>query len=288
MNELVDIYMRARFGKAAAASPQYSLAQMSADPKLRALRDQIERSMSSERQLRGEAGAAAQYAHGLATTPRSSMGSALDAVRAALPGASINPAVGAGTHAALGAGGALAGETAQRMLTPASVIARKLENLANRPALAAKLKKAPGLLTRMPLIGRLFGGGGDWRDALTTLAGDYPGKAKGRLSGLAKFIGRRGGAITGALAGIAIPTMMNYSRTKKLRSVGGMPGVRAVSAARTRIQKAEMLRRWRSAQLAGLGSGSTQDIPYPDFLSHAPNVDVNQAMQPVAAPPSGP
>lgn len=284
MNDLVEAYMTARFGKAAAVPPKYSLEQMKADPKLRQLRDQIERSMNTERQLRGEAGEGARWAQSLATKQRSGFGKALDVVRAALPSASESPAVGTGVHAALGLGGAAAGGLLQRFGQSTRGLARSLslegvEKAFGKGTKVEEMARAlPGRFTkeRLPFLSR-------GSKVLSEKFKDVMGARSLGKGGLLRRLFRgRGGAIAGTLAGIAIPTLMNYSRTSRLRSVGGLAGVRAIKETKLRLQKAEMLQRWRSAQLAGLESGGTLDVPYPDFLKHAPNVDIDKSMQPLA------
>lgn len=292
MSELVDIYMAARFGKEAVntpktptkpAGPMFSSEQLTASPQLKKLRDAIERSLKTERGLRGEAGEAARHAQTLATTPQGGLSKVIDAIRAAAPGAAPSPAVGAGPHAAAVGGGAALGGLLQRMLRSPTRIAQELgtagrADVFGTPSLSKAVAGLPERFSmrRLPFVGGTSG------SAFSTALGKLRAGGGGILR---RLLRGRGGAVAGALLGTAVPAYLNLRRTKRLRSIGGPGGVKALGAAKTRLQKAEMIRRWRSAQLTGLeqlgGTGTPPEVPYEPFLQHAPRVDVRGSMTPV-------
>ena len=156
-----------------------------------------------------------------------------------------------------------------------SEIAKKLKMRQLGGAAEQLMSAAPSRLARLPLIGSLFRGATELGTARELVAG----AAKKKPGWLSRLLPGRVGAIGGALAATAIPAVMNLMRTKQLRGLGGERGARAISAAKSKLQEAEMLKRWRRAVLEGMekfGPEAIGKVPSVPFMQHAPRVDISK------------
>lgn len=308
MSELSDLYREARFGKAAVAKPWFSSEQLIANPKLKRIRDALEASLRAETKYRDEASEAFEWAQTLANKRPGALGRGKEFLAAAT-GFSDLPRVGTGTIAASALAGGYAGETIQNLMTNKLDPTQLRQLIGGTPGLAGTTDTLVGQAgtalhaaqsrarTKLPIFGRFAEGGAALRSAASQLVQTTLGQRPSSLARASSFVGQHGGAIAGSLIPIAIATYLNKKRTERLREVGGMAGISSIGAGRSRLQTADMLRRWREMQLKRLGAftqapgaaPSTQpgtipnlpeEVPYEPFGSYKGNVDVNKLLRP--------
>jgi hypothetical protein len=241
MNDLIDIYESARFGiKKVARKVSDRLS-----PELRSLRDKLESSVKAEQAARDMAKKQIQTAKTEAATYEEPSTSD-KAVRSMIPG-STHGGVGALPHALSGAAGAGIGAAIQR----GSVAGRMLPYFGQRAASQAINRLEPNKLGIL-----LAEAKGEVPEAMKYLGRVIPRGEKQIGKSLAKRIlgvvprGWKAGAGLGALAGLAIPALVNLRRSGQVAEMGGEAAVRAREKAKQLLEEAKRQRKWREAEAA--------------------------------------
>lgn len=283
MDDLLQIFEDAKFGKQAA--PAMS-------PDMRRIRNALERATTAEQVLRDDVVQEAERARGLsADADMSSLtGKGWDIAKGITPGGTEageglrNPTAhlaavlaGGGAGTAVGMGIAPGAQTwlARRA---GGQLASSQGGLASAKELAGL---ATGPITKATLAAAKEGPTAATRSMLQS-AGKTPWK---------RF------AIPGALLASAPFALANWAQARKVRKTGGQEAIDARSRAEEALQKADMFRRWRKAQLIELGAPEdafsparvapdkprvprppSKMVPFAPFARHQ-QVDVSKTMK---------
>ncbi|MBD3322877.1 MAG: hypothetical protein GF350_17390 [Chitinivibrionales bacterium] len=239
MNDLIEIFEAARFGTEKAAREVSDRLS----PELRKLRDKLESSVKAEQAARDMARKQIQTAKTEAATYEEPSVSQ-KAVRSLIPGSTYG-GVGALPHALSGAAGAGAGAAMQRGTVAGRLLPFFGRRAASRAAHLLEAGKPEVLLSETK---------GVMPEVMKYLGRAAPKSEKQVGQALAKRIlgvvprGWKAGAGLGALAGLALPALVNLRRSGQVAEMGGEAAVRAREKAKQLLEEAKRQRQWRESE----------------------------------------